>query len=96
MSAKMKVRFTPKALTDIQRVTFWYEEQRKGLGSAFMLSSEAALATVQRNPEIYAKVEGDTRRVVMKHYPYGIFYSVEPEGIIVIAVFHSSRNTANR
>ena len=96
MSEKLKIRLVTKAVNELQKAAFWYEEQRKGLGSAFMLSAEAALATIQRNPEHYAKVDDDTRKIMMKHYPYGIFYSVEPNEIVVTAVFHGSRNPADR
>ena len=96
MSPKLRVRLISKAAGELQRAAIWYEEQGKGLGSSFMLSAEAALAMIQRNPELYSKIEGDTRRVVMKHFPYGIFYSIEVGEIVITAVFHSRRNPTDR
>jgi toxin ParE1/3/4 len=96
MPPKLKIRFIPEAVKDLHSAAHWYEEQRKGLGSAFMLSIEAGLATLQRNPEHFAKVEGDLRRIVIKRFPYGIFFIVESEIILVTAIFHSSRNPVDR
>jgi plasmid stabilization system protein ParE len=43
----------PEAETDLAEAFAWYEERVPGLGSDFLLSVDAALASVQRNPEMY-------------------------------------------
>jgi toxin ParE1/3/4 len=70
----------------------WYEERRAGLGAAFLLSVEAAVALIRRFPESHPNVHKDVRRVLTRRFPYGVFYVVERERIVVIAVFHAKRD----
>jgi len=69
----------------------WYEEQRAGLGSDFLLCVEEGLAKIRRGPEAYPVVHRDVRRMLIRRFPYGIFYVVEPTLIVVVAVFHERR-----
>jgi toxin ParE1/3/4 len=79
---------------DIAEAYGWYEEQRTGLGADFLLCVEEGLARIQRAPEAYPVVHKDVRRLLIKRFPYGIFYVVERSAIIVLAVFHERRDPA--
>ena len=63
MSLRLIVR--EKAESDIESAFRWYEEQRPGLGADFIRSVDAALASVQRDPELYQLVYRNARRVVL-------------------------------
>jgi plasmid stabilization system protein ParE len=82
----------PPAEAHVDEAYRWYNQQRPGLGEEFILSLEASLASIQRSPLLYPKVRGETRRAVIKRFPYSVFYSVRGDRIGVAAVFHSSRN----
>jgi plasmid stabilization system protein ParE len=84
----------PDAEPDIAEAYRWYEEQRTGLGADCLLCVEEGLAKIQRNPEAYPLVHKNVRRMLIKRFPYGIFYIVEPPVIIVLAVFHERRDPA--
>lgn len=32
------------------------------------------------------------RRCLIKKFPFGIFFSIEPDHILVVSIFHSRRN----
>jgi toxin ParE1/3/4 len=34
----------------------------------------------------------DIRRALLRRFPYGIFYLVEPEQIVILACFHARRH----
>jgi plasmid stabilization system protein ParE len=53
---------------------------------------DAALAAVRDQPEIYARVHGETRRATVQRYPYGVFYLAEPGSVVVLAVTHHGRH----
>ncbi|MBP9581322.1 MAG: hypothetical protein KBE38_04110 [Ignavibacterium sp.] len=47
---------------------------------------------MQQNPEAFPKVFKEIRRILLKKFPFGLFYLIDKDRIIVFAVFHASRN----
>lgn len=89
MNYKLIVR--PEAESDISEAYSWYEKYSKGLGSNFVHAVDESISSIQRNPESYQKIHKHIRRVLVHRFPYGIFYLLEWEAIVVIAVFHARR-----
>ncbi|MCU7500490.1 MAG: type II toxin-antitoxin system RelE/ParE family toxin, partial [Ignavibacteria bacterium] len=79
--------FRPEAERELIEAVNWYEERIKGLGSSFLLSIEAAIDSISRNPKAYPKIYKNIRRILIRRFPFGIYYFVEKERIIVLAVF---------
>jgi plasmid stabilization system protein ParE len=69
----------------------WYEGQRAGLGHELVGCVDAAIARAARSPDLDAPVHGDVRRILVRRFPYAVFYFVEGETIVVLAVAHASR-----
>ena len=92
---KYKVIVRPEAELDLSDAVKWYEENLKGLGSNFLLSVEAAIQSLSRNPETYPKVYKNIRRALIRKFPFGVHYIIEENQIIILAVFHFSRNPNN-
>ena len=82
---------TPRAAEDAEEAALWYDKQRKGLGEDFLLAVEAELNSIARNPNQYAIMRGQYRRAVVQRFPFGIFYAIENERIIVFSVWHYKR-----
>jgi hypothetical protein len=40
----------------------------------------------------WALLEGEVRRVLVRRFPYGVLYSEDAEGILVVAVMHLHRD----
>lgn len=70
----------------------WYEQQRIGLGNEFLLSVESTLLLIERSPLLFQTRYKNIRVAIIPRFPYGIFYFVDENKIVVIAVFHLSRN----
>jgi len=68
------------------------EEQAHGLGDEFLRAADAALASIQRHPGAYPTVYESVRRALLRNFPYGLFYVIEPDGIIVVACFPVRRD----
>jgi plasmid stabilization system protein ParE len=83
---------TPEAESDIAEARAWYEEKREGLGEEFVLCVEAGLDHIRRAPAGALEVYPGVRRVVVRRFPYGIFYRVDADQIAVLAVYHSKRD----
>ena len=83
---------TPEAERDIADAVAWYDRNLVGLGDRFILSLEVALDHIRRASEAATEVYPGVRRVVVRRFPYGVFYRVDSDQIVVIAVYHSKRN----
>lgn len=70
----------------------WYESHRAGLGAAFRRAIDIAVAAVESNPEAYAVIHRDTRRVLLPKFPYGLFYRVLGDTVVVVACIHAKRH----
>jgi len=82
----------PEAEADVEGAYHWYERMRDGLGADFLLCVEEALEKISRDPIAYPVVHKDVRRTLIRRFPYGIFYVVEEQEIVVLAVFHGRRD----
>jgi len=83
---------TPEAEQDLAEAKDGYERKREGLGERFVLCVEAALSQIRRNPTGATEVYPGVRRVVVKQFPYGVFYRVDADQLAVIAVYHGKRD----
>jgi toxin ParE1/3/4 len=83
---------TPEAEQDLAEAKAWYDRQRAGLGEEFVLCVEEALDRIRRLPKAATEVFPSVRRVVVRRFPYGVFYRIDPDQIAVIAVYHSRRD----
>lgn len=41
---------------------------------------------------LFAIVHNGIRRVLAERFPYSVYYKAEARGIVVLSVFHASRN----
>lgn len=89
------ISFHPSAEEDVRQAYIWYEEQRAGLGEDFLLCVEAALAAIQGNPHGFPAVHKEARRILLRRFPYAVFYVVNNQAVFVLAVFHCRRNPSN-
>jgi len=87
-----RVAFRPEATAEIAEAVDWYETHGKGLGSEFLRSLEAIVANVERNPLAFPLVRGNTRRALLRRFPYALMYKVSDEQLLIVACFHSHRD----
>jgi plasmid stabilization system protein ParE len=71
----------------------WYG-QKNNRGAAFALAVKKALEQVAANPFSYPEVFEDVREILVRKYPYVIYYRILSNTIVVISVFHTSRDPA--
>ena len=87
--------FKPEVYDDIKIAYDWYEEQRIGLGEDFLLTLEASYSQISRMPKAYQPIYKTVRRKLTNRFPYGIFFVIEDNKIIVLAVMHTKRNPSD-
>ncbi|OGT34168.1 MAG: hypothetical protein A2W28_02535 [Gammaproteobacteria bacterium RBG_16_51_14] len=72
----------------------WYESKRLGLALEFMTEIERCVLLASEHPLQFAVVRKDIRRVVANRFPYNVYFRAEKQRIVVLAVFHCSRDPA--
>jgi toxin ParE1/3/4 len=83
---------TPEAEDDLVDARKQYERKRKGLGEEFILCVEDSLDRIRLFPLSGSEIYPGVRRVVVRRFPYGVFYRVDSDQIAVIAVYHGHRD----
>jgi plasmid stabilization system protein ParE len=87
--------FLPEARAEFDAAVDWYEERRAGLGTRFTLAVNAVLELLAKNPKMHAVVLEDARKAVVRGFPYCVYYREEDENVVVLSVFHTSRDPAD-
>lgn len=87
----MRALFRPEARLEALEAQSWYEARSPGLGLEFARALDASVQSVLRTPLAFQGIEGECRRVFMRRFPYSVTYRPEPQGIVVVAIFHHRR-----
>jgi toxin ParE1/3/4 len=82
----MEVVLLLSAERDLQEAYNWVEEHRRGREQFFLQDVELRLEHLQKFPLIGRLYRGRYRRLLIPRYPFGIFYVVESNRIVVHAV----------
>ena len=85
------VGFLPEAEQEMLEAASYYESQAAGLGEDYLSEIERAVASIAEFPNTWPIIGGKLRRRLVRRFPFGILYSVEPEEIVIIAVAHLRR-----
>lgn len=90
----LPVRIREEAENDLSDAAIWYEQQRSGLGQEFLDCALSTLHSLSENPRQYPVVHEskNVRRALLGRFPFGVFYVVNSEFILVYAVMHASRH----
>lgn len=84
--------FHPEASDELEKASTYYDELQTGLGHAFTDTVDRAVARIQQFPTAGAVYEDtDFREVVLRRFPYVIYYVELEEAVWIIAVAHGTR-----
>ncbi len=90
MSLLLKVR--PSAAADIEDAHRWYEDRQPGMGEEFLQSVSATLEAIEQQPKRFPVVHRDVRRALLQRFPYGVFFRIARDRLVVVACFHAKRD----
>jgi plasmid stabilization system protein ParE len=83
---------TAHARAEIAEASDRYDAQSQQVGSEFLRAVDSALEVITKNPLQYQVIERKGRRAPIGKFPYGLFYSVSPNEITVVACLHGRRH----
>jgi len=84
----MPTDFLPEADQEMLEAARYYQSLSSGLGDDYLAEVEHAVQSIASSPQTWPVLEGDLRRRLIKRFPFGILYRIEPDKILIIAVAH--------
>ena len=92
MSCRLILR--DEAEDELNGAIDWYEARAPGLGARFLAAIEAQFQAIRATPLVHAAIYRRTRKTKVRRFPYCVYYRVHVGTVVVISVFHTSRNPA--
>lgn len=77
---------------DIVAAGRWYSEQRSPLGDELLDEVFATIRNVVSSPFKYPVVFRRTRRALVRRFPYGVYFRLTGQTVVIIAVLHTRRD----
>ena len=87
----MNFSFPPEAEQEFNAAIDYYESIHPGLGYDFAFEVRSAIHRAIDFPKAWSVLDGDVRRSLVKRFPYGVLYSKENNGILILAVMNLHR-----
>lgn len=82
----------PAVEADVEAAFNWYEAEEPGLGLEFLEELRAAYHRIRDQPFGYQDLRSGIRRALTHRFPYAVFFSIEGETIVVVAVLSTARD----
>ena len=80
------------AQSEFDEASNFYESRGQGLGDAMTDAVKKVLLEIGEQPNRYPIIQKQIREAIVADYPYAIYYRVERKQVIVLSVFHTSRD----
>jgi hypothetical protein len=86
------VRFPSTAETELKEAMEFYQSAREGLGAEFLAEVQTAASLIESFPLAWSPLSPRTRRCRMHRFPYGLFYQVRSDEILIVSVMDLRRD----
>ena len=81
-----------RAEQDLASACDWYDSRQSGLGKEFLDEVAASLRTLESYPKRQHLYYRDFRRIIIRRFPYKIFYQIIGEKVIVFRILHARQD----
>ena len=79
----------PAATAEIGGAARFYEQRVTGLGAQFL---DEAVKTIRAMPECWPVISRNVRRILLRRFPFGLYYRIGADCIQILACKHHSRH----
>ena len=76
---------------DVEAAFNWYQREEPGLGFEFLEELRDAYQRILDHPFAYQDLRSGIRRALTRRFPYAIYFSIEGEIIVIVAVLSTAR-----
>jgi toxin ParE1/3/4 len=81
----------PSAVEEAEAATDRYARRSIRAAEMFLDDLEVAVESIVRNPQQYPAYDFDTRRIVLRRFPFLIVFRETASGVEIVAIAHGSR-----
>ena len=86
-----RAAYLAEARREVVEAFEWYLERSPQAAAAFLHELDHALTIIGEAPDIWPQYERETRRYVLRKFPFSVIYRVVDTTVQVVAVAHQSR-----
>ncbi|MBW0005420.1 MAG: type II toxin-antitoxin system RelE/ParE family toxin [Hyphomicrobiales bacterium] len=87
-----RVLLTAAAQADIEEALDWYKERAPAVVPRFREALQVAVARIAENSKQFPILSHQTRRVLLRRFPYIVIFRETRDRAYIVAVFHASRD----
>ena len=84
--------YLPGALADVIQSARWYGRERPGLEYRFLAECNLAYQRLALHPDLYAPLKKKVRRVLVRNFPFAVYYRITEKHIEIIAILSTRIN----
>lgn len=88
--SRLRVRKIARA--EIVAAFHWYLNRSPSAAQQFLDAVDEAMTAIEEAPFRYPFIRGQLRRVLVRRFPYAVYYKVFPTTISVLGVLHGHRH----
>jgi plasmid stabilization system protein ParE len=87
----LPIGFLSEALAEAVAAAAWYRERNVTAAAAFEAEIAEAMERIAAAPEHYPRYREESRRFLLRRFPFAIIYRVGTDHIEIVAVAHGRR-----
>lgn len=88
-----RIVIVEEAKLDYREALNYYKDINPKLGKRFNQSFKDSLDKIKKKPELFQIRFENTRVIILKTFPYLIYFTIYDNLIVIKAIYHSSRNS---
>ena len=85
------VRFLRPAEDEMGAAARYYNRCSPNLGARFLEHVQYTVDAIVQHPKAGRVLRGETRRRLVRHFPFAVLYRIEPDELLVVAVMDLRR-----
>jgi len=90
------IRFLSIAQRELAEAIEWYQSRNERVAADFVDEYDRAIHDILQRPQQFARAVGtpsprDIRQVLMRRFPYVVYFELAVDEVVVLAVSHAAR-----
>jgi len=86
-----QLHYHPEAIEEAEAAVSWYAIASERVAERFLDELFRTVDGIVRNPQLFPVFYRDTRKAMLRRFPYSVIYRVASDGIQIIAIAHARR-----
>ena len=87
------MRILPEIAGDLAAAANWYDQEGgRELGDRFVALFYSKVFEAAGKPEAHAKIYGEYRRILLKPFPYKLYFRIMGREVVFVLLIHAARN----